>query len=75
MIDPRLTRVIGLEKVASDAWLHKKKLVYTQKINYNFIFIWVVDQPPKKKKNLEHLKKKKKLSPLKIKFIPSKILG
>lgn len=61
MIDPRLTRVIGLEKVASDAWLHKKKLVYTQKINYNFIFIWVVDQPPKKKKNLEHLKKKKKI--------------
>ena len=59
MIDLRLTHVVRLDKVAYDAWLPKqKKIVYTLKINYNFIFIWVVDHP-KKKTNLEHLKKKK----------------
>ena len=55
VIDLRLTHVVGLDKVAYDAWLPKqKKIVYTLKINYNFIFIWVVDHPKKKKKIWVH---------------------
>ena len=68
MIDLRLTHVVRLDKVAYDAWL-PKKMVYTLKINYNFIFIWVVDHP--KKKTLNTLKKKN-LSPLKINLTPPK---